>query len=650
MIPSASADAQRPATDSQDQKPALCATVEDFFTPPARQILNRLMAPFLIDQSATAIEVLHNPRLQQALEATPLRRTLADRLAEAQAPLLGVPLKQRSKELEALFGDLFGLTRTLIKQSPPTELKPATFAAALSDLRAEKSAFDGAFTINASLTLALQSCRDRLAKIETLLDFAEALLIEPASPSIDAAIGTIDTALGEHLAIENAARLLWSDQPPLNIVLTRLLDLYRNEGPGVESLPATMGRLRNLLVRHPMPGVRAGLIEAVQHELHSSERMVPSVEGDLLGQKALLADLMATAEIAKRLKQQDRFFGGKRTHDLLDRRVSMLISTEKLQEVLRGKSVVEKLNDLFHLQIAVASASSTKPIDEYILFLMESRDFTGRVFDAVDKPEARLQTLANLQKRVLVSTLPDDKRRSLALMLDAAQMDHIKTTSLFSNLRRDRPSLDTILEIVDLCGIGAFTEGKCVTEARELVRRHVRRKDFVRKYLHSLDPDGDKSTGNLATAIEHLTKRLDKAGIAFRDLSQLTILVVEDEESARSYIDMVLRDMGVQKVMTAQDGRAGLEVFSDFEDGIDLIICDWNMPRMSGLDFLKQVRSVKPKLPFLMVTGLATEENVQAAIAHDVTGYIAKPFPPEQLEEKVLLLMGRAMLGDDEKG
>lgn len=65
------------------------------------------------------------------------------------------------------------------------------------------------------------------------------------------------------------------------------------------------------------------------------------------------------------------------------------------------------------------------------------------------------------------------------------------------------------------------------------------------------------------------------------------------------------------------------------------------MPRMSGIDLLKQVRSTHPTLPFLMVTALATQPAVEEAMAHDVTAYIAKPFPPEQLEEKVMVLMNR---------
>lgn len=649
MTYSTTPDNGRPTDDNAVQNASFCTTVEDFFTPPARLVLNRLLGPFLAEQNATAIELLHNPRLQKTLDASPVRRTLSDRLADVQAHPMGLTHSQRTKDLEALFRDLFGMTQSLCKKYPPIQLAAATYLTTLPSLREGRAPSEADFSINASLAHTVSGCRDRLAKIETLLDFADTVARDPDPATAEMALAPIDIALGEHLAIDGTVRMLWSDQPPLHVVLTRLLDLYRNEGPGVESLPLLMGRLRTLLVRHPMPGIRSGLIEAIQHELQGPERMVPSIEGDLLGQKALLADLMSTAEIAKRLKLHDGFLGGKRTHDLLDRRVSLLISTEKLQEVLRGKTVIEKLNDLFHLQAAIATATSTKPIDEYILFLMESRDFIGRVFDAVDKPEARLKALSDLQARVINSPLPTEKRRDIALMLDAAQTDHIKTTPLFATLRRERPSLDSILQVVDMCAAGAFTEGKAVAEARELVRRHVRSKDFVRKYLHSLDPLGDGTTANLAAAIENLTKRLDKAGISFRDISQITVLVVEDEESARSYIDMVLRDMGVQTVMTAHDGRAGLEAFGDFEDGIDLIICDWNMPRMSGLDFLKQVRSVKPKLPFLMVTGLATKENVEIAIAHDVTAYIAKPFPPEQLEEKILLLMGRVALDDTDK-
>ncbi|PWC55663.1 hypothetical protein TSO221_04295 [Azospirillum sp. TSO22-1] len=124
-------------------------------------------------------------------------------------------------------------------------------------------------------------------------------------------------------------------------------------------------------------------------------------------------------------------------------------------------------------------------------------------------------------------------------------------------------------------------------------------------------------------------------------MATLRVLLADDEPQARSYVEMILRDLGIADIVLAEDGREALEAFDGQETLYDLVICDWKMPRVTGLEFLKQVRSVRPEMPFLMVTALATMIAVEEALAHDVTAYIAKPFSPEHLEEKILVLVNR---------
>ncbi|PWC55664.1 hypothetical protein TSO221_04305 [Azospirillum sp. TSO22-1] len=123
------------------------------------------------------------------------------------------------------------------------------------------------------------------------------------------------------------------------------------------------------------------------------------------------------------------------------------------------------------------------------------------------------------------------------------------------------------------------------------------------------------------------------------DMGALRVLVVDDEEGPRIYVESVLRDLGVGTVHLACDGQEALERFEGDDQRYHLIICDWMMPRVSGLEVLKSIRAARPELPFLMVTALATLQAVERAIAAQVTAYIAKPFTPDQLEDKVLLVL-----------
>lgn len=629
---------------SEPSEILVCTTVEDLHATVARRAMGDLLEVFFTDQAATPLELLHSPRLQQAFDGSPVRRAAVQKAAEAQASAAGVTVAKRATDLEALIKAAFADTRKRLKDGADAAPTPGAYAKAVSAARAGLSGADADFAVHAAVANALASCKDRMGKIERLITFCEEAQDELQR-------GYADAHLGEHLAAPGAFRDLWGNPEGLAELLGDLIDLLTGDPPKDKATPALVRRLQALCAANPMSATREGLVDALARELRGQDRLVPSLKDDLLGQKALLMELLAAADIAQRLKRSDGFIGGKRTHDALDRRVSMAVSADKLHELMRGKSFMDKLRDLFRLQSAVAATSSTKAIDDYILFLLEGRDFLGRVLDCAETPEGRLSMLGELQSLVLSSTLSRSKRRDLALTLDKGQHDFLKTTTILAPLRKPKPPVTAVLHVADLLAQGAFTAGTCANEARELVIRHIRHREFVRKYVEGQDlsaADGDDKP-TVAERITTLTERLQKAGIPFVDLTRLRVLVVEDEESARNYIEMVLADMGITNVITAADGRQALKVFQDFEDGVDLIICDWMMPRMSGLDLLKQVRSVRPHLPFLMVTALATMENVEQALAYDVTGYIAKPFPPEQLEEKILLLIGRSVEGGNGK-
>jgi two-component system, chemotaxis family, chemotaxis protein CheY len=102
---------------------------------------------------------------------------------------------------------------------------------------------------------------------------------------------------------------------------------------------------------------------------------------------------------------------------------------------------------------------------------------------------------------------------------------------------------------------------------------------------------------------------------------------------------MMLSEMGVTQVFEAKDGREALSLIDEAPDMVDMVICDWNMPRITGIDLLRQVRSVNPDLPFLMLTGRKDMESIVEAKTSGVSAYIAKPFSQAQLEVKMRVLL-----------
>jgi len=119
----------------------------------------------------------------------------------------------------------------------------------------------------------------------------------------------------------------------------------------------------------------------------------------------------------------------------------------------------------------------------------------------------------------------------------------------------------------------------------------------------------------------------------------MRILLVDDFATMRKVIRNLLKQSGYENIVEAEDGLLALKVLKSQK--IDFIISDWNMPNMSGLELLKNVRAdgELKSLPFLMVTAEALQENVVAAVKAGVSNYIVKPFTSETLDEKIKKIM-----------
>ncbi len=118
------------------------------------------------------------------------------------------------------------------------------------------------------------------------------------------------------------------------------------------------------------------------------------------------------------------------------------------------------------------------------------------------------------------------------------------------------------------------------------------------------------------------------------------VLVVDDYNTMRRILRNLLSQIGFTNVEEAEDGSTGLRKMRDGAFG--LVISDWNMAPMSGLDFLKEVRSDRTlkDTPFIMITAESKTENVVAAKAAGVSNYIVKPFNAQTLKAKIESVLG----------
>lgn len=115
----------------------------------------------------------------------------------------------------------------------------------------------------------------------------------------------------------------------------------------------------------------------------------------------------------------------------------------------------------------------------------------------------------------------------------------------------------------------------------------------------------------------------------------MKVLVVDDFATMRKIIKNVLKQISIENVLEAENGKHALTVLAG--ESVDLIISDWIMPEMTGIEFLKACKNddnIK-KIPFIMVTAEAQKDNIMEAIKSGVDNYIVKPFTPEKLREAI---------------
>ncbi|SDX01141.1 MULTISPECIES: chemotaxis response regulator CheY [Pseudomonas syringae group] len=115
----------------------------------------------------------------------------------------------------------------------------------------------------------------------------------------------------------------------------------------------------------------------------------------------------------------------------------------------------------------------------------------------------------------------------------------------------------------------------------------------------------------------------------------MKILIVDDFSTMRRIIKNLLRDLGFTNTSEADDGLTALPMLQS--GAFDFLVTDWNMPGMSGIDLLRQVRADDrlKSLPVLMVTAEAKREQIIEAAQAGVNGYVVKPFTAQALKEKI---------------
>ncbi len=121
----------------------------------------------------------------------------------------------------------------------------------------------------------------------------------------------------------------------------------------------------------------------------------------------------------------------------------------------------------------------------------------------------------------------------------------------------------------------------------------------------------------------------------------MKLLVVDDSSTMRRIIKNTLARLGHKDILEGEDGVQGWTQL-DANPDVDMLITDWNMPEMNGLELVKKVRADArfKEIPIIMVTTEGGKAEVITALKAGVNNYIVKPFTPQVLKEKLAAVMG----------
>lgn len=125
-----------------------------------------------------------------------------------------------------------------------------------------------------------------------------------------------------------------------------------------------------------------------------------------------------------------------------------------------------------------------------------------------------------------------------------------------------------------------------------------------------------------------------------REQTKKRILVIDDESTVLRALSLLLEAVG-HNSLSAKGSRDALEIITSGE-AIDFILCDLRMPEMSGIDLLCDLNRMGCTIPFILMSGHATPNEVNEAIREGAVGFLGKPFSPEMLDE--ILKLGKGSI------
>lgn len=182
--------------------------------------------------------------------------------------------------------------------------------------------------------------------------------------------------------------------------------------------------------------------------------------------------------------------------------------------------------------------------------------------------------------------------------------------------------------VTDLTGISTFMVNEHFEKAR--IKQLLKEVPFVERPV--------SKPGHLSSQKEQTADPGDQTDRSSYRFNELNFLVVEDDDGHRSMAVKLLNKLGVESIQIEQNGKAAWDYLCSNPYSVDIVLCDWVMPELSGLDLFNAIREAEehfPGLIFIMLTSIESKTSVVEAVESGVHGYVIKPLTEKHIRNQI---------------
>jgi hypothetical protein len=456
-----------------------CFKPDDLYSYHARITISRLLGEYLARNRLTLTELSHRADALEKLEATgTLLQHAIQKVAVAQASSTKAPVHEIIRTLNELVNKAFQRVYRDHRRNYFPQTDPSGFSTLAAKLHNQP---DGPYVLNAAIARYLQETAGWDEKVQRLIG-----LMEIAQGDGRALLlSSIDTIIAEILGGSSALRDLIGVQEDFSRELSSLVELFLgNDVPGGDGRNGLIA-LTHHFAADDLPEARAAIARRLMAEFKSMKRLRPSSLGEEFETLRKIADRLVRG-LGKYLSHEDLM-------DAFTLRSRRLVTPETLSEHLADSTGAdEKLDRLLAVEQNIVGAENKRKLATFTKYIITELGFETHFQNPRVPALSQLQTLANLQLRVLRSGYQENQRREIAERLDKVAGAVEARARLLDSVVAHAPTpVECANRLLKLCTGNFLTEGQLSRRARSLVLEQLAKPGFLLGYTAQIAREGE---------------------------------------------------------------------------------------------------------------------------------------------------------------